>query len=122
VSGYNLLIALAASAALLAMIPPETFGGIILAWLGPLTFLSALALLLALWFGTANPVLVTYGLWLLQYLPFKIVLAPAWQDALLGYQQFWQSTALLLVLALALAAAALWSAARRTQPLPQQLA
>lgn len=118
VSGYNLLLALAASAALLAILPAELLGGLILAWLGPMTFLSALALLLSLWIGTGNAVLLSYGLWLLQYQPLQ--LSPVWASVLGNYQDFWRSTPLLLILSLALAAAALISATRRPQMLPQR--
>lgn len=118
VSGYNLLLALMASLVLLAIIPPSLFGALVLAWLGPLTFLSALALLLSLWIGTGNAVMIVYGLWLAQYiLPTReaIViwkLSQAWVTVFSSYQGFWQNSALLLALSILLFGVALMSANR----------
>ena len=126
VSGYNLLLALAASLALLVFMPAHLLGAIILTWLGPLTFLSALALVLALWIGTGNAVLITYGLWMAQYVPFKAAglwaLTPFWVGLLQAYQGFWHSTALLLILAMGMLGIALLSARRPMQVLGQRLA
>jgi hypothetical protein len=121
VSGYDLLLALSASLFLLAIIPAELFGMLILAWLGPLTFLSALALLLSMWIGTNNAVTLTYGLWLAQFIwPPKMLGSSSvtliWETFLTGYQQFWQSPALLLLLALAVVCMALLST-RRAEPM-----
>jgi hypothetical protein len=117
VSGYNLLLALLASVALLSIVPVELLGSIILAWLGPMTFLSALALLLSLWIGTSKAVTVSYGLWIAQYLrlPQRLIIWPSlqmWNAFLLDYRQFWQSPALLVPLAAVLVCLALWSAHR----------
>ncbi len=126
VSGYNLLLALLASVALLAIIPPDLFGALILSWLAPLTFLSALALLLSLWIGTGNAVTLVYGLWLAQYIqPSQAIgvwkLSPVW-DALWAYQRFWQNPMLLLTLSLLLLGMALMSANRSEQILSQGMA
>ena len=116
VSAFNLLLALAATLGLLLFIPAGLLGTLILGWLGPLAFLSALALLLSLWLGTGNAVAIAYGLWLLQYLPFKMLevwmKSSAWVSALEVYQQFWRSPLLLLPLAALLIGMALWSASR----------
>jgi hypothetical protein len=124
VSGYNLVLALGASLALLLIVPANRFGELILGWIGPLTFLSALALLLALWIGTGNALAITYGLWIAQYLPFRslgLVSGPVspWIER---YQAFWREPALLIALGLALIAAALWSAGRLTALWQQRLA
>ncbi len=114
VSGYNLLLALVASFALLVFIPPNLLGSLIVGWLGPMAFLSALALLLSLWIGTSNAVTLVYGLWLARYFfpaPFfnSQQLPPVWFDFLSAYQQFWQSPVLLLALSAALLSVAmLW--------------
>lgn len=114
VSGYNLLLALAASLGLLLFVPPELLGTLVLGWFGPLTFLSALALLLSLWLGTSNAIAITYGLWLAQYLPVKALelwmASPAWASVLNAYQQFWHSPLLLVLLSILLIGMALWSA------------
>lgn len=116
VSAYNLLLALAASLALLSFAPPGALGVIILGWLGPLAFLSALALLLSLWLGTNNALAIAYGLWLVQYVPFKMLglwmASPAWNSVVTAYQQFWRSPLLLLCLAGLIVGIALWSASR----------
>jgi hypothetical protein len=106
VSGYNLLLALIASLLLLPTLPQTFFGNLILTWLGPLAFLSTLALLLSLWIGTSNAITVTYALWIVQYLHIS-QLSPAWpalkawDNFLIYFRQFWQSPVILLMLALA---------------------
>lgn len=116
VSGYNLALVLGASLVLLLIVPPALLGTLILSWLGPMAFLSALALLLSLWIGTSRAVVVAYSLWLLQYIPFKAagfgMVSPAWESVATAYQQFWRSPVLLLLLALILIGMALYSASR----------
>lgn len=116
VSGYNLLLTLAASLALLVFMPFELLGALILAWLGPLTLLSVLALLLSLWIGTANAIAVTYGLWLIPYPPYQELhlwqLPPSWIAFLSDYRDFWHRPDLLLLVAAILLGMALLSANR----------
>jgi hypothetical protein len=114
VSAYNLFLATGASLAMLLIVPASRFGELVLGWIGPLAFLSALALLLSMWIGTGNALAITYGLWAAQYLPFKALglssgALSAWIER---FQQFWGDPALLVALGLALTAAALWSAGR----------
>jgi len=117
VSAFNLALALAASLVFLAIVPPELFESLILAWLGPMTFLSALALLLSIWFGTTPALLVCYGGWLLQYQSLQLISLPSLGRLSELYQQFWHSGPLLFALAAALSAAALLSAGPRLKPL-----
>jgi hypothetical protein len=116
VHAYNLALALAASLFLVALIQPGVLGALILGWLGPMTFLSALALLLSLWIGTGNSIAVAYGLWVIQYPRFERVISPAtaaaWQPVLDAYRQFWGSPFLLIGLGIMLLMLALWSAGR----------
>ena len=125
VSGYNLLLALAATTALLIIVPPGLLGTLILGWLGPMTFLSALALLLSLWIGTGNAIAIAYGLWLMQYIPYRSLgawmVSPRWSSSILAYQQFWQSPMLLLSLSILLFGMALWFANRSTFRLTQAI-
>jgi hypothetical protein len=111
--------------ALLLIIPPELLGTLILGWLGPMTFLSALALLLPLWIGTGNAIGIAYGLWLLQYIPYKSLgtwmVSPDWSSMIYAYQQFWQSPLLLLALSVLLFGTALWFANRTTFKLTQRM-
>ena len=116
VSGYNLLLSLFAGLALLPIIPPGLFGTLILGWLGPMAFLSALALLFALWIGTSNAIAITYILWIGQYVPYKSIGlwidSPALEPVFSAYQQFWHSPMLLGALSVLLISMALWSANR----------
>jgi hypothetical protein len=115
VHAYNLALALASSLFLLLLIPPELLGGLILGWLGPMTFLSALALLLSLWIGTNNSIAIAYGLWLVQVqFPGNGPAAapsttPAFLQYLEAYRQFWSSPLLLIGLGLLLLVIALWT-------------
>jgi hypothetical protein len=123
VSGYNLLLALGATLTLLIIVPPELLGTLVLGWLGPMTFLSALALLLSLWIGTGNAIAIAYGLWLAQYIPYKSLgawmVSPGWSSIILAYQQFWQTPLLLLSLSILLFGIALSFAKRTTLRLTQ---
>jgi hypothetical protein len=116
VSAYNFLLSILASFVLLFIVPSDMLGAIILGWLGPLAFLSAMGLLLSIWLGTGIAVAITYGLWLLQFIPFKIIGlwmdSPAWTSSMAAYQQFWHNPLLLLALALLLSGLALGSAQR----------
>jgi hypothetical protein len=123
VYGYNLLLALAASLGLLAMAPAEMLGELILGWLGPMTFLSALALVLSLWIGAANAVAIAYGAWLVHLTASGILIS---SDALASvqampllaaYQQFWNSPLLLLALAAVLASWTVWRAGKQESTL-----
>ncbi len=123
VFGYNLILALAASCVMLTLLPADTVARLILDWLGPMTFLSAAALVLALWMGAGNAILVTYLAWLARFIPdqeiglnyrFDISL---WVRLLDGYRQFWSSPLLLVALAIALVLGAGWLATRQGQHL-----
>jgi hypothetical protein len=64
VFGYNLVLALAASLALLPVLPGSLLGSLILGWLGPMTFLSAVALAFSFWLGNDGTIAVTYPAWI----------------------------------------------------------
>jgi hypothetical protein len=116
VSAYNLLLVLLVAVILLFFIPPDVLGIMIFGWLAPMTFLSALALLLSLWVGTSNAIAITYLLWVAQYMPYKSIgawmVAPAWSSVISTYQQFWRSPMILFLLSIPLLAIALWSTNR----------
>lgn len=113
-SCYNLLLGLVASLGLLFFVPPQMLGSIILGWVGPLAFLSSLALLLSIWWGTGTAIFITYGLWLAQYISFKSISiwlpSPVWNTFLSAYKNFWHEPLLLVGLSLVIALLALWSA------------
>ncbi len=118
VSGYNLLLAFAASAALWTVMPAGLLGSLVLGWLGPLTFLSALALVLSMWAGTTVALLISYVAWMLQW-----VLSGAagegpesWTSFVASYQGFWRNTVVQVGLAAALVVVGLWSAERAARP------
>lgn len=114
VSAYNVFLALCATVGLLLILPPQALGELILGWLAPMTFLSALALLLSLWIGTSNALFISYTLWSAQYLALTSIgewfafLTP-WLES---YHQFWNDPALLFILGFALILFALWSTGR----------
>jgi len=114
VSCYNLLLGMLASLALLFIVPVEMLGGIILGWVAPLAFLSALALLISIWWGTGTAISIAYGLWLVQFLPFQVngvyVVNTHWTSIMTAYKDFWHNPLLLFLLALPLLVGALWSA------------
>jgi hypothetical protein len=119
VFGYNLALMLAASLALLAILPLDMLGSLIFGWLGPMTFLSALALLLSIWFGTNNAVSIAYIAWLSRWIFAGMASQaatqmglPAVSGALEAYIHFWQLPPLLFLLAAALIAIALWLAGK----------
>ncbi len=114
VSAYNLMLALAALTFLMIAFPPGLLGTLALGLLAPMAFLSALALLLSIWIGTSNAIVISYTLWLVQFITFQSVGAwigsPALASFLRIYRHFWQDPMLLLVLSLPLILIALWSA------------
>lgn len=125
VSAYNLLLALLASVAMLLIIPPGLLGMITIGWLAPMAFLSALALLLSIWIGAGNAISLAYGLWLLQFLQISAFFksweySSHWEAFINAYQSFWQSSGLLLALALVLLGVALLSTRFTERGLPQK--
>lgn len=116
VSGYNLMLALAALLVLMIAFPPGFLGTLALGMLAPMAFLSALALLLSIWIGTSNAIAISYILWFLQSIPYQSIgawtVSPAWSAFLLAYREFWHSPMLLLAFSVPLLLIALWSANR----------
>jgi Putative zinc-finger len=126
VFGFDLLLALAASGGMLMFLPANTVASLILGWLGPMTFLSAAALVLALWVGAGNAIAVSYVAWLMRFLPeqeiaanFRLGDISLFTTALDSYRQFWSSPLVLALLSVALVAAAGWLAGRQERHLPR---
>lgn len=126
VFGYDLLLALAASGGMVLFLPADAVARLILDWLGPMTFLSAAALVLALWIGAGNAIALSYVAWLMQFLPgqeiaasFRLGDISLFTTALDGYRQFWSSSLILVLLAVVLVVAAGWLAGRQEQHLPR---
>lgn len=126
VFGYDLMLALAASCGMLMFLPADAVARLILDWMGPMTFLSAAALVLALWIGTGNAIAVSYVAWLMRFLPgeeiamnFRLGDMSLFTTVLDSYRQFWSSPLVLVLLAAGLVAAAGWLAGRQGQHLPR---
>ncbi len=119
VFGYNLALAAAAGLSLGAALGRGTFRVVIVDELGAMTFMSALALVLSLSWGTANATAVSFGLWFLRFLPAaavrwlaEAVSLPPLKGAYDVYSSFWRRPGLLLPLAALLVLAALRRAGR----------
>ena len=116
VSGYNLLLALIAMLVLMIAFPPALLGTLALGVLAPMAFLSMLTLLLSIWIGTSNAIVISYILWALQFVAYQSIAewigSSAITSFLAAYRDFWHSPLLLLVLSVPLLLIILWSANR----------
>jgi len=114
ISIYNLLLGMVSSYVLSSFIPTETLETIFLGWFAPLAFLSSLALLLSIWLDTGSAIAISYGLWVIQYLPNYP--AKEWANLqmfasfLTAYKAFWKNPILLISMSVLLLFLALWSA------------
>jgi hypothetical protein len=104
VFGYDLALSLAASALAPLVAPDIRLVGLVAAWLGPMTLLLALSLVLALWIGPSWSMGVAGALWALRVVTVSIPgLAEGWLGA--GMRLVWATSpgtvaaAVLLVLA-----------------------
>lgn len=82
VFGYDLALALGASVMLAAVGGPTYgLGALVLSWLAPMTFLSALALALSLWMGAGNAASIAFLMWAARWqLPEWVSGGDAWTD------------------------------------------
>lgn len=104
VFGYNLILSLIASFILLPFLPNLHFGSLILSWLAPMCFLSALALMLSMWMGSTNAITAAYGAWILKLIsmgflyPKQTGMAQeVFIESLLGlYAGLWENPVLLI--------------------------
>lgn len=116
VFGYDLVLGLAASLGVLAVVPASLLGQLILGWLAPMAFLSALALVLSMVIGTGNAITAALMLWLARGLASglrtgrmgaPVALEAVFVAALQAYVGLWHRTGLLFALAAALVAVAI---------------
>ena len=118
VFGYNFLLALLASVCLLPVFPKIFLPELIMSWLAPMTFISALALFLSIYFGTENAIITAYTLWILKYAvrgAFSIQLIrpeAGLASILTGYSQLWQQPVALFIAAGFLLIGAVWFAGK----------
>jgi len=124
VFGYNLALVLLAAIGLLPLIDKLLLGSLLLSWLAPMTFLSAVALALSLWIGAPNAIVFAYIAWLgelisrlLRAPQSPIELSPITVQIMTAYQHFWQTPMLLLAMAVLLFGVAAWLAGRKEQSL-----
>jgi hypothetical protein len=82
VFGYDLALALAASAAVRLDTPHVGLVDLVTGWLGPMTLLSTLGLLLAMWIGLNLSLVVAASLWVVRVLTIGVPqLADGWLAA-----------------------------------------
>ena len=116
VFGYDLALAIAASVVLKVAAPQVGLVELVIAWLGPMTLLSALSLVLAMWIGPNVAIAVATGLWLLRV--GTVVGVPELSDGWLAarMQQVWATSPGTVAVTFALLAAAVALSRRRGRP------
>ena len=113
--GYDLALAVAASAVLRLAAPQVGLVDLVVAWLGPMTLLSALSLVLAMWIGPNVSMAVATALWLLRAGTVSVPeLADGWLAARM--QEIWATSPGTVAVTLALLAAAVALSRRRGRP------
>jgi hypothetical protein len=115
VFAYDLALAVAASAVLKLVAPQVGLVELVVAWLGPMTLLSALSLVLAMWIGPNVSIAVATALWLLR---LGTVSAPELSGGWLAarMRQVWATSPGTVAVTLALLAAAVALSRRRGRP------
>jgi hypothetical protein len=118
VFSYNFTLAMIASVCLLPVFPGLFLKMLILSWLAPMTFLSALAFLLSIYLGAENAIIAAYFVWILQYVSRGAESVSLFQkdplltDLLSRYAHLWQQPTTLFIAAGILLAGALWSVSK----------
>jgi hypothetical protein len=115
VFGYDLALAVAASAVVRLGAPEVGLVDLVTGWLGPMTLLSALSLLLAMWIGLNLSMAVAASLWVLRVLTIGVPqLTEGWLAA--AMREVWATNAGTVAATLALLMAAVVLSRRRTRP------
>lgn len=113
VYGYDLALALAASGIVALVSGGTGLWPLVSLWIGPMFFLSSLALLLSLFLGPTPAIMAALTLWATKLLATgdgaRRFFAPGWADRI---ELFWQANPILLPLAAALLAVAVLLAPR----------
>ena len=105
VFGYDLALAVAASAVVRLVAPEVGLVDLVTAWLGPMTLLLALSLLLAMWIGPNVSMAVAASLWVLRVATIGVPgLAEGWLAA--AMRALWATSPGTVAASLALVAAA----------------
>jgi hypothetical protein len=115
VFGYDLTLAVAASAVVRLVATEGGLVDLIIAWLGPMTLLLALSLVLAMWIGPNVSLGVAAALWMLRVATVGIPeLSGGWLAARM--QEVWATSPGTVAVTLALAATALALSRRPGRP------
>ena len=115
VFGYDLVLSLAASALAPLVAPDVRLVGLVAAWLGPMTLLLALSLVLAMWIGPGWSMAVAGALWALRVVTVSIPgLAEGWLGA--GMRQVWATSPSTVAAAVLLMLAAVGLSRRPGRP------
>jgi hypothetical protein len=111
VLGYDLVLALAASAVLAVTAADTTSLDMLIgAWLGPMALLSSLSLLVAVRFGPDVALGTAVGLWALRVFADGAVVHDSWATRLIV--EVWSTNAVVLAMSVALAIVAVVAAGR----------
>ena len=113
VFGYDLLLALGATAGLRLFLGEQVVLALLFEWLAPMAFLSSLALLLSLVIGSSNAIAVTYLVWLGRYVLALPEIDQAFYVLSAGPGRFWGNPGVLLGLAGGLLLASVWIVRRQ---------
>jgi len=114
VYGYDLVLALVATMALAAGHTGMDLVPLISLWLGPMFFLSGLALVLSLSVGASNAAVSAMCLWVLRLLvALERGAASPLLPPLAALNAFWHANALLIFIGVLMLAGAIWYAPRR---------
>ncbi len=118
VFGYNFLLSLLASVCLLPIFPNIILPELIISWLAPMTFISAFALFLSIYFGAENAIIAAYFVWILKYAfqgAFSVQLIQpetGLANLFSGYSLLWQQPAVLFIAAGIFLIGAIWAAGK----------
>ena len=102
---FNFVLAFCANLCLMDIMPDVIFGQAILDWLGPMMFLSALALVLSIYLGFEIAIFISYSIWLLQFAAEFIsknmqeIFTQQILNLLESFNLLWNEPQLLLILA-----------------------
>lgn len=115
VFGYDLVLALGASAALSVVLPGTVLWTVVGSWLAPMTFLSALALVGSMVIGNNAAVALALALWLGRGVVSGPGLLAQVTPVSAAYEAVWSHSSWLFLLAAVFVALAFWLAARETR-------
>lgn len=113
VYSYDLLLAVATSVVLWLLVGHITLSELILSWLAPMLFLSALALALSVIWSSQGAIVIAFSLWGMRVL---LLTHPRALDDLAGfYSVFWSNQGLLCLLAVLCIGLAFFRVTRQEQ-------